>query len=330
MTKIKSKNLKFSFKIISVVLISLITFSFIEIISFSDTVNSAKLNFKKSYAVIEEKENSIEIACIGNSNLYSGFSPLDLWNEYGYTSTVCASARQTIEESHHFIQQIFKTQNPKLVIIETDMLFDHNPNEENFCEKSYQIQDFLRRTNPILLRQDVMSLVSILNNSEKQKINTHGYRYSSKICKIKYENYMKKTRNSEKITYDNKERMDKLIDLCQANGTKVLLIEMPSISSWNYERHNRVTAYAEEKGIDFIDFNLLYDKLATDPTECYRDKGNHLNYNGAKAVTSYIGKIIKDKYPIENLKPNSKYTDWNDCYRQFTEYKSEFETSHMK
>lgn len=327
MTKTKSKSTELSLRLISLVLLSLIAFSFIEVMNFSNTVNNMKIEFKKSYAVIDEKENSIEIACVGNSNLYSGFSPLDLWNEYGYTSTICASARQTIEESQQLVIQMFKTQKPKLVIIETDMLFDHNPSKKNFCEKSYQIQDFLRRTNPILLQQDIRSVTSIVNNSNGHQINTHGYRYSSKICKIKYGNYMQKTQKSEEITSDNKEKMDKLISLCQANGTQILLIEMPSISSWNYERHNRVAEYAEEKNIDFLDFNLLYDKLMIDSTQCYRDSGNHMNYYGAKAVTAYIGKIIKDKYSIENLKLNRDYNYWNDNYQQFIKYKSKFEAS---
>ncbi|MCM1285868.1 MAG: hypothetical protein NC213_05160 [Acetobacter sp.] len=330
MANTKRNSTKLIFKIISVILLSLATFNFTEIMNLSNSVNSIKINLKKSYAVIDEKENSIEIVCVGNSNLYSGFSPLDLWNEYGYTSTICASARQTVEESYNLVMQIFKTQKPNLVIIETDMLFDHNPDKKNFCEKSYKYKDFLQRTNPILLQQDIESIISIVYSGDNKQINTHGYRYSSKICKITYANYMKVTQNSEEITPDNKDNMDKLISLCKTYGCQILFIEMPSISSWNYERYRSVATYAEENNIDFLDFNILYDKLMIDSSQCYRDNGNHLNYYGAKSVTTYIGKIIKDKYSIENLKKNCKYNYWNDNYKQFERYKSKFETYYIK
>ena len=37
-----------------------------------------------------EPKNSVEIAVIGNSDAYSGFSPMELWKTFGYTSYVSA------------------------------------------------------------------------------------------------------------------------------------------------------------------------------------------------------------------------------------------------
>ena len=39
-----------------------------------------------------EPENSIDIAVIGNSDAYSGFSPMELWNSFGYTSSSSSSS----------------------------------------------------------------------------------------------------------------------------------------------------------------------------------------------------------------------------------------------
>ncbi|MCM1114311.1 MAG: hypothetical protein NC397_02310 [Clostridium sp.] len=330
MNRTNKNKISAAFKALSLIVLSFVIFS---IIAAMISLNSGKdmvIDFKKAYSLVNEKEDSIEIAGVGNSNLYSAFSPLDLWNEYGYTSTVCASARQTIEESYCLMQQHFETQKPKLVLIETDMLFDHNPSAENFCKKSYEITDSLSRTNPIFLQQDIESVFSILKNKKpNQPITTHGYRYSSKICKIEYSDYMQETQNFEEIPAANKELMDKLINLCKENNAQILFISIPSISSWNYERHNAASSYAKERGIEFLDFNLLYEKTELDPTQCYRDRGKHLNYYGARAITSYIGEYIKANYAIESLKNNDAYTYWNDNYLHFLDYKSKFETAHL-
>lgn len=284
------------------------------------------IGIKKSYSVIDERENSIQITCVGNSNLYSAFSPLDLWNKYGYASTVCASARQTIEESRHIMKKHFEKQSPKLVIIETDMLFEHRPKKQNFCKKSNCIKDFLRRINPAFLKEDIENVFSTLKNNKF----THGYRYSSKVCAIRCGNYMSKTDSSEEISAQSTEQMDRLIMLCRENNAKILFVEIPSVSSWNYERHNAAKKFARERNIDFVDFNLLYNELKLSPTQCYRDKGCHLNYDGAKAVTEYIGNYIKNSIPLKNLKSDTDYENWNEAYLKFVNYKLRSQTSLFK
>lgn len=274
-----------------------------------------KIKLKEVFSISAEKENTIQIACVGNSDLYSGFSPLDLWNEYGYTSTVCASAQQTIEESHRLLKKLFKSQQPQFVIIETDMLYDNNPEIKNFCRNSKSLNNIFAKINPEYLRQDISSLTSIL--IKKSYKHYHGYRYSSKVCKIDFAQYMNITDAAEKITKENAENMDNLIEYCNENNTKVIFITMPSISSWNYERHNAVSEYATAKNIDYIDFNLIYSEIGIDPSICYRDNGNHLNYYGAKAVTAYIGNFLNNTYSLMSFKDNQYFDYWNEDYKRF-------------
>ncbi len=313
-------------KALSVIILFLLLFNNIASVDLTSIKNELKMDFKKTYSLINEDENTIQIACVGNSNLYSGFSPLDLWNDYGYTSTICASARQTIEESVHLMQKLLKKQQPKLVIIDSDMLFNHNPQIKNYCKKSYNINDFFLRTKLCFLKQDIENILSTLkNNNPHKQINTHGYKYNSKICKIEYRNYMLETDNLEEISSVNENQMDELINLCLENNAKILMIDIPSISSWNYERHNSVVKFANERSLDFLDFNLLYNEIGIDLTQCFRDKGRHLNYSGAKAITNYIGNYINENYSIENRKTNEKYKCWNDNYKSFMDYKLKFD-----
>jgi len=270
------------------------------------------MNFKEAYAVINEQENSIQIACVGNSDLYSAFSPPDLWNKYGFTSTVCATARQTTEESYYLLQKLFQSQKPALVILETDMFFDKNPKEKNKIRIQDLAADLGNRLKPTYIKQDLKSIFSLMNRSNQKPINTHGYRFSTKICKLDYSEYMIQTEKREKISAENLGFLNEILRLCAENTADVLLVEMPSISSWNYERHNSVMDYAKANNLHFIDFNLMYRQIGIMPQYCFRDKGNHLNYYGACAVTDYIGSFIKVHYKPDSLKSNSNYKNWND------------------
>ena len=70
-----------------------------------------------------EPKDSIDIAVVGNSDAYSGFSPLELWNEYGYTSYVSAEGHQTVAQSYSQLKKIMKCHSVKLIILETDGFF---------------------------------------------------------------------------------------------------------------------------------------------------------------------------------------------------------------
>ena len=73
------------------------------------------------YAFVPEPENTVQIACVGNSDLYSGFVPPVLWGNQGYSATVYASARQSLTKSYALLERVFATQSPELVVLETDL-----------------------------------------------------------------------------------------------------------------------------------------------------------------------------------------------------------------
>ena len=45
-----------------------------------------------------------------------------------------------------------------------------------------------------------------------------------------------------------------------------------------------------------------------------KDKGNHLNYRGAKKVTKYLGNYLKKTGLLEDHRKDSKYESWDRAY----------------
>lgn len=274
------------------------------------------------YAFIPEPADTVQIACVGNSDLYSGFVPPVLWGNQGYSATVYASARQSLTKSYALLERVFITQSPALVVLETDMLYDHNPKD---CEKP-QVLD--RQAEAAHLRQDVHNLASVFlpygtqiapNDFPSIRL-AHGYRYSSKVTRLALPDYMADTAEREPVSAENRKAADKILQLCRENGAQLLLVQFPTVTSWTMARHRGVAEYAAARGLEFLDLNLLYDQMGLDGAVAFRDAGNHLNVTGATAVTVYLGQYIARQYRLPNLLGDPRcahrQTEW-ECYRQF-------------
>lgn len=330
--KLKSKS-KEVFRVLAFVLAFFIMLEAFSLVLFSPRQASGfKNRLQDAYSFMDESENTLQIAGFGNSNLYSGFVPPELWNEYGYTSTICASPNQSVNESIEFARLVFEKQAPELVIIETDMLYDEKPNSDSDIKKKGGIKLFLDRVKPEFFERDVEDIFSVFkfhnrwklksSNPSHNTLKTHGYRFNNKICTLKAKDYMLETDTTEPISKQNLRLLDEFIALCRKNNAQVLLVEMPTMSSWNYERHNAVEQYAEKNGLAFLDMNLLYEQSGISMTNCFRDEGHHLNYYSASAVTKYIGNYINQNYKIKSAVSNETAEKWNENYKKFSKQTS--------
>lgn len=316
------------FKIISFVLVFIILITVVSSLFFSEkAVFKKKSNRQDLYTFFEDPPNTIQVVGVGNSDLYSGFSPLDLWARYGVTSTVCAMPLQKIRDSKDLLTLVFKSQSPQIVLIETDMLYERNPSKVNVVRQSNIISELINDADPKFFAEYIESKFTIFKfhniwkkrrrDIEDKLYNTHGYRYNNHVCKLKLSNYMKETTEYEPISKRNIKQMDELLALCKSKNVTAIMVAVPSPSSWNYKRHNAVTEYAKERGVSFIDLNLYYKDMGLDMRTCFRDKGNHLNYSGAKIVTMFLGEYIQKTYHLPVHSGEAGYHSWDKDLKYF-------------
>ncbi|MDY3811483.1 hypothetical protein [Eubacterium sp.] len=292
-----------------------------------EKVSQISKRMADSYSYILEPENSVDVVCVGNSDIRSGFVPTELWEKYGYTSVVSSFTRQSISDSQRALKEICKSQKPKLVILEIDSLYDgrgpediinpHDTTPDNFFD-SLKPDDF---DNKISRDYSVFTFHNILQDRQRRsrrKQYAHGYLFCEDIRKVEYRDYMTKTDEIDIPIYSNSQQLRTFVKYCKKNDLPVLLLEVPSLSSWSYARHNAVQNLSDELGVEFLDLNLLYDEVGIDMRNCFRDDGNHLNYFGASAVTDYVGDYIGKNYGIESRRGDAELSEyWDNEVVQF-------------
>ncbi len=243
-----------------------------------------------------EPANSMDVLFFGDSESYSAFSPQFLKKEYDYNSFVCGTPGQKICDSYVILKESFKTQKPKVVVLETNCLFRGLAQKKNddvvLNTLTEHVPLFANHTRWKMVVRKMIPKSHTLRNS-KQK----GFVVRKSVQPYKGGAYMKKTTKRKKIAKDIRQYLKKMQELCESNGATLLLVSTPSAKNWNYKKHNSVQHWADKNGVDYLDLNL--DKeIGIDWKKDTKDGGDHLNYTGAKKVTHAMGEYFKTHYDL--------------------------------
>ncbi|MEG0275847.1 MAG: hypothetical protein RR630_02360 [Coprobacillus sp.] len=281
-----------------------------------NNTKEAGIEYENARGFYGEKKNTIDVYAVGNSDLYSAFNPLQLWKEHGNTSYVSAEPQQNTVGAYYLLKEFLTVQKPKLVILEVDELFTKSDNDDI----DDLISKTLRTSLPIFeyhSRWKDLSKDDFFNESfYEARQETKGYIYHNDVKPYKG-SYMDKKRRKE-MTYVSELYLDKFVKLARDNGAEVMFTVYPSATTWTKDKHETVKKYSKENKIKFVDFNVMKDSetgfnWSTDS----RDGGNHLNFNGATKMTSYIGEYINQNYKLDDHRGNSEYSQWDKDYNSF-------------
>lgn len=278
---------------------------------------AAGIHYPRANGVLSEPKDSLDAIFIGDSEAYHSFVPLNIWKDYGITSYAISSPAQKLVYSMEFLKNTFERQSPKIVFLETNAIFRKSYFEDEITYKSEQIFPVFRyhdRWKNLQLK-DLSPTVEYTATE-----NNKGYLFTKK-CKPASDKainkYMKYSDVSAPILSTNEKYLKQIAKFCENHNAKLVLISTPSTKNWNYQRHNAMEAVSKELGVDYIDTNLLRDDIPIDWKKDSKDKGDHLNYNGAVKVTKYIGQYLNDTKLFKDKRNDPSYDSWNTCLENF-------------
>ena len=282
-----------------------------------------------------EKKNSLDVLFMGNSDMYRGIIPIELWDKYGIASYAYTSPSQLMWTGYYILQETLMYQHPKIIVYNIDHIGSDKYDLYQNYRKAFDNMKWSKNKFKAIMLDDVYEfdlweklsyIFPILyyhNRWNKLSGEDFKYAYSDEHCshkgydliaKIKpYNNgdlYMENRDETFEMEDRVKKYLDKFVDKCKKENIELILVEVPSADSWDLAKSKTMTEYAKTKGIKFIDLNLHLDEMKFDWKKDTPDGGDHLNIYGAEKVTKYIGEYLSSNYKLPDRRKNKDYSIW--------------------
>lgn len=281
-------------------------------------------------------ENEYDVMFFGSSNAYCSFNPLVIWEKTGVKSYVFATQQQPVWATYHYMVDAFKTQSPELVVMDVLML---SQNKEYYDDGvNYTFCDNM----PLSKNKIELAMVSA-PEGERFGLLCNFVKYHSRWNELKKQDFEYKKQEMRDYSkgfcvltgvYDgeiaredvsdvdtcaeilpkNSEYLQKIIDLCKEKDVRLLLVKTPcNATCEEKEYYNSVEKIAKENDVEFVDYNLQYDKIGLDLGTDFYDN-SHLNTWGAEKFSEYFVENVD--YFAEKEKDNDA---WELDYQKYLE-----------
>lgn len=279
--------------------------------------------------------NSIDTVILGSSQVITGVSPLQLYQEAGIRSYALGTERQPMLASYYLLLDALRTQ-PKIktVVLEVTELFPqcNEPSYRKVFDFMYPsqvkwegIQDHIqwaKKQDPETAPKLINYLFPVFSYHDRWKeLNQDDFTYFLQDRKFLTRGFSIQPKKGAKdpgyeaLDIDNltgfatpdEEALHFLkatISLCQKRNISLLLLKTTR-SDWSLEQFNTVLDLSKEYGVSYLDFNTPH-RLSSIGFDYSKDilKGSetHLNLNGAGKETAYLADYLTENFPVSDMR----------------------------
>lgn len=263
---------------------------------------------------LAEPENTIDVFFIGDSEVFSTFIPLRIWEQYGITSYNCSAGDQTIYQSLGYLNQLLQNQSPRIVVLETFSLFRQFTLGDMISHWAQEQFPFLRYHDrwKMLSAEDWTEPVSF-----RHLVRDKGYVYRSRAIVADSQGHMEPSEDVFSVPVLIQWYFRQIYRICQERGITLMLVSAPSTTNWTTYHHNGIVELLEGLDVPYVDMNLLTREIPIDWTTDSYDGGDHLNYAGACKVTDYMGQLLWQTGYFSNKHSDPALAHWHSAVEEF-------------
>lgn len=286
-----------------------------------------------------EEEKSLNVVTIGSSAIYRYFNNPYLFKEYNLTSYNFASPQQPITIMENVIDEIKKTQNPEVLIIETrpfnveegykfdetrlKVVTDNMPYSINRLKAVHKHADTFEELLPYYF--DIISYhdnweefdvenFNFIDNKEK-----HPLKGWSINTAVKVQANPREVNLTDKLPISGtaEEILKEVLTKCKEEKIPVLFVATPyELSEDEQKRNNTIAAIIKEYGFDFLDCNLYNEEIGLNyQTDFYNRL--HTNVVGAEKVTKFIAEYLIENYEFDTNHNKAVVKEWDKAVRKY-------------
>lgn len=335
------KNLAFNnlLAVISVVLVFAVVFALSSrLLSPKYMTELVEGSFISQY--YRENKNH-DVIFLGDCEVYSNFSPMEMYRQQGITAYVRGTSQQLIWQSYYILEETFTYEKPKAVVWNVNAMRYPEPVSEAYnrltidrmrwSEEKVGIirasmteeETFLSYVFPILRyhsRFDELTVEDITYLFRETDNTFNGYQMKKEIVPLEG---LPRQRPLADYSFGDVcwEYLDKMRLLCQENGVELILIKAPSVYPFWYEEYDsQIEAYAAEHGLAFYNLLDYVEQIGIDYSVDTYDAGLHLNLSGARKLSGFFAGILAENHDIPDRRIDPEIgSEYEDKLRLYDE-----------
>lgn len=332
----KQKLLRIAAVIGFVVIAGVCLYQIYDVLRWKDTTGGYLSSMEQLY---HTDENTVDVVILGSSHVYCGIYPEVLWEEQGIAAFNMSVSAQDKSSNLYHLKELLKTQSPKVVCVDIyGITFDRHQVASNEYRNYLSMRfspDSVKHVKSYVEKdrqQDFIARWPIIHTRYRELKENDFVQYEPSVFGlgdyITWNTYAAPEFNglnpcTESTPFEgaNLDWYNELVALSEAEGFELVFIHIPW---WHVdEAQMAVNGFAEfiaDKDQDFIDFTRMMGILGINDNTDWQD-GEHLNANGARKVTSFLGNYLKTNIQTDltDRRGDQRYARWEkdmEYYRQ--------------
>ncbi|MBQ9826530.1 MAG: SGNH/GDSL hydrolase family protein [Firmicutes bacterium] len=267
-----------------------------------------------------------DVLFIGDCEVYTNFSPVKLWRDYGITSYIRGTPQQLTWQSYYLLEDTLRYETPKVVVFNVLAMKYAEPQNEAYNRLTLDGMKWSRTkldavkasmTDEETVASYIFPLLRF--HSRWNELSSEDINYLFRTEKLSHNGYLMRVDAKPAgqvpdpvplpdYTIGHKcwEYLDKIRETCEQKGIKLVLIKAPSLyPAWYDQWDKQVVEYAAKYGLEYINFYTLADETGIDYNTDTYDAGLHLNLSGAEKLSAWFGKYLKEKCGVEDRRSDA-------------------------
>lgn len=294
---------------------------------FADRQDGGVYQMEAFYA---QPQNSIDILFLGSSRIYCNVSPAALWDKYGFSSYDLATSSARIHLSVWALKEAFKTQKPKVVLLDVSRR-DHTHQYEDELQTislqsgmKYSLNSIAalfpmslpeNRPDYLLRLPTDHSRYSIITKEDLIK-DTYPHFPLTKAAGHKGEINLTHSTGfsafSDEMSIDDStmlpelsESLDEIKETCDRYGAELILINTPHIDRTEF---TGIKSYCSQNNTPYLNMNYIenLNKINLDVSTDFADEG-HMNMLGSYKTGVFLADYLHDNYQLADHRGDMNY-----------------------
>lgn len=255
-----------------------------------------------------ESDSPHEVIFIGDCEVYEGFSPVTLFNEYGISSFVRGTPQQLLWQSRYILEETLDRETPRVIVLSICAVRYGEPQSEAYNRMTLDGMKWSRSKLRAILagktdeEQVITYFFPLLRYHERiTELTGADITYLFKRPDIGFNGYLMHTQTepyvwlpadtgiAAPISERCWQELEAIVALCREKGVTLILVKSPSLFPyWPESYDEAVRAFAEEHGVLYLNANDHETETGIDWSTDTCDGGMHLNVIGAEKYTRWF------------------------------------------